>query len=222
MIEIKPWIDIFLKKLQTTFAGRIVFVGLQGSYGRGEATEGSDIDVVVILDELTMDDLQMYSIMLEELPHRELVCGFISGREELLCWEPSDLFQFFYDTMPIIGNLDALLAVIDNAAIERAIHVGACNIYHACVHNMVHEKNVELLRELYKSAVFVIQALHFQRTGRYVKQSAKLCAEAEEPERGIVRTAAQLKDGRDVSPSDFWQLSTALFQWTQDLIQTVA
>ncbi len=32
------------------------FVGLQGSYGRGEATESSDIDIVVILDELTEFD----------------------------------------------------------------------------------------------------------------------------------------------------------------------
>ena len=50
MIDIKSWLDEFLKALSDTFAERICFVGLQGSYGRGEATENSDIDVVVILD----------------------------------------------------------------------------------------------------------------------------------------------------------------------------
>ena len=36
----------------------ICFAGLQGSYAREEATETSDIDVVVILDRLDMSDLQ--------------------------------------------------------------------------------------------------------------------------------------------------------------------
>ena len=50
MIDITAWMSNFLKKLNTDFADRVWFVGLQGSYGRGEATAISDIDVVVILD----------------------------------------------------------------------------------------------------------------------------------------------------------------------------
>ena len=42
--------DEFLQALDRAFGERVWFVGLQGSYGRGEATETSDIDVVVILD----------------------------------------------------------------------------------------------------------------------------------------------------------------------------
>lgn len=57
---------------------------LQGSYGRGEATETSDIDAVVILDELTVTDIQTYSIMLDTLPYRELICGFLSGKDEIM------------------------------------------------------------------------------------------------------------------------------------------
>ena len=40
----------FLQALNETFRDRVWFVGLQGSFARGEATETSDIDVVVILD----------------------------------------------------------------------------------------------------------------------------------------------------------------------------
>ena len=53
MIDITNWMQNFLQTLKSTFANRVWFVGLQGSYGRGEATETSDIDVVVILDELS-------------------------------------------------------------------------------------------------------------------------------------------------------------------------
>lgn len=53
-------------------------------------------------------------------------CGFLSGKDELTNWEPSDLFQFYYDTTPILGTLDELLKMIDQAAIDRAIKIGAC------------------------------------------------------------------------------------------------
>lgn len=59
------------------------FVGLQGSYGRGEATETSDMDIVVILDTLSVADMQAYHVMLDTLPHRELICGFLSGKDEM-------------------------------------------------------------------------------------------------------------------------------------------
>ena len=50
MIEINVWMDGFLKAVNETFENRVWFLGLQGSYGRGEAIETSDIDIVVILD----------------------------------------------------------------------------------------------------------------------------------------------------------------------------
>ena len=145
MIDVNVWMNDFLLKLNEVFANRIWFVGLQGSYGRGEATETSDIDVVVILDELTAADIQTYKDMLDTLPHRELICGFVSGKGEILNWELSDLFQFYYDTTPIKGSLDDLLPLIDHVAIYRAIKIGAGNIYHGCVHNMLHEKSEEIL-----------------------------------------------------------------------------
>ena len=166
MIDIKTWIEEFTKKVERTFADRVWFVGLQGSYGREEATATSDIDVVVILDELRVNDLKTYRDMLDTLQNRQLICGFISGKDELLHWETSDLFQFYYDTTPIKGTLDTLLEKIDRQAVKRAIRIGACNIYHACVHNFVHEKSDEILRSLYKSAVFVLQAVWFYETGK--------------------------------------------------------
>ena len=38
MIDINGWMNDFLQKLDEVFANRVWFVGLQGSYGRGEAT----------------------------------------------------------------------------------------------------------------------------------------------------------------------------------------
>ena len=215
MIEITAWMDGFLKALNENFENRVWFVGLQGSYGRGEATETSDIDVVVILDELFASDIQKYNAMLDILPHRELICGFLSGKNEILSWEPSDLFQFYYDTTPIKGSLDELLMVIDEAAVSRAIKIGACNIYHGCVHNMLHEKSDDVLKGLYKSASFVVQAIAFKQTGKYIKHQKDLLGVVSTDERSIVENFLKLKNGENV---EFEVMSNTLFSWAKKQI----
>ena len=215
MIDINDWINRFLKVLNDTFGERVWFVGLQGSYGRGEARDTSDIDVVVILDQLFVTDIQKYNAMLDTLPNRELICGFVSGKNELLDWDPSDLFQFYYDTTPIQGSLDELLSVIDKNAVNRAIKIGACNIYHACVHNMVHEKSEDILKGLYKSASFVVQAIAFKQTGKYVKHQSESRDVVSNDERVIVDTFLILKNGGTV---DFNSMSGVLFAWAKKWI----
>ena len=208
----------FIQKLNDVFAGRVWFVGLQGSYGRGEATENSDIDVVVILNELSASDIQTYNEMLDNLPHRELICGFLSGKDEILNWEPSDLFQFYHDTTPIKGTLDDLLPLIDNAAIDRAIKMGAGNIYHGCVHNMLHEKSDEILKGLYKAASFVVQAIVFKQTGNYIKHQSQLLQEASTEEQLITETFLKYKNGEAV---DFNEASLTLFEWAKKWIKAL-
>ena len=215
MIEVTTWMEQFLKILQENFEERVWFVGLQGSYARGEATEHSDIDIVVILDELTPQDIQSYHTMLDLLPHRELVCGFLSGKAEILHWEPSDLFQFYHDTKPIYGSLDDVLPLIDPAAVDRAIQIGACNIYHGCVHNMLYEKSEDILRGLYKSASFVMQAICFRQTGNYIRQQRDPLSCMAGKDRKIVETFLRLKQG---DPVDLQSMSESLFLWAKNRI----
>ena len=212
MIDIEVWTRQLLHKAEEAFGKRLWFVGLHGSYARGEATEKSDIDIVVILDDLSFSDIQNYNSILEGMPHRELACGFLSGKKELLNWEPSDLFQFYYDTVPLLGSLDELLGLLDVSVIDRAIKIGACNVYHGCIHNMLYEKNDEILRGLYKSAAFVAQARAFKLTGRYIKKRDELL---ELPDGEIVKISSDLKNGGQV---DFDEMSKKLFEWSKSLI----
>ena len=215
MIDIATWMQNFLQTLNETFRDRVWFVGLQGSFARGEATETSDIDIVVILDELSAMDIQTYNKMLNTLPHRELICGFLSGKDDIMNWEPSDLFQFCYDTTPIKGGLDEVLSLVDESAVNRAIKIGACNIFHGCVHNMLHEKSEEILRGLYKSASFVVQAIVFKQTGNYIKHQEELLTVANLNEQAIINTFLCLKKGGTV---DFIPVSETLFAWSKKWI----
>ena len=215
MIDVTAFMDEFVSALKDTFGDRVWFVGLQGSYGRGEATENSDVDTVVILDQMTACDVRKYNAMLDALPNRALICGFFSGKDEIMNWEPSDLFQFYHDTLPIMGSLDGLLHLIDADAVNRAIRIGVCNIYHGCVHNMLYEKSEEILRGLYKSASFVMQAVCFKETGKYFRRQAELLDTVSADDKLIVDAFLNLKNGGE---AEFEKLSDMLFEWCKNKI----
>ena len=217
MIDINLWMNTFLQALDETFGKRVWFAGLQGSYGRGEATKDSDIDVVVILDELTVQDIKTYDKMLDTLQNRELICGFLSGKKELLNWDAADLFQFFNDTNPIIGSLKELLPLIDEDAVNRSIKTSVCNIYHGCVHNMLYEKSADILKGLYKTAYFTVQAIAFKETGRYIRHQAELLQSVQESEQTIVKNYSALKNAEDIN---FDKMCNALFLWAGKCITT--
>lgn len=218
MVEITARMDTFLKALDNTFAGRVWFVGLQGSYARGEATETSDIDIVVILDKLCTSDITAYDSMLNTLPHRELICGFLSGKAELLNWEPSDLFQFYHDTQPIKGSLDELLSRLDEEAVKRAVKNGVCAVYHGCVHNLLYDKSEDILRSLYKSASFIVQAICFMQTGNYIRHQSEVLAAVSAEEKVILETFLHLKSGGAVR---FTEMSETLFRWAKEWITAI-
>ena len=215
MLDITVWMKNFLRTLDETFGSRVWFVGLQGSYGRGEALETSDIDIVVILDELSAMDIRTYNAMLDTLPNREMICGFLSGKDDIMNWEPSDLFQFYYDTTPMKGSLDELLAVIDDSSVNRAIKIGACNIFHGCVHNMLYEKSEDILRGLYKSASFIVQAIAFKQTGNYIRHQKELLQVVSADERVIVSNFLNLKKGGMV---EFDLMSETVLIWSKKWI----
>ena len=202
----------YLQALDDHFGGRVQFVGLQGSYGRGEATDNSDIDMVVVLDEVRGEDLLLYRQMLDQLPHRNKMCGFLSGHNELIHWDAADLFQLYHDTTPLRGTLDAALHLLDDRAVERAIKMGACNVFHGCVHNLLYGQDEGALRGLYKSAAFTVQAVVYRQTGVYYRRQRDALRAAQPREQQILSAAMDLKSGAAV---DLDGMSRQLIAWCQ-------
>lgn len=97
----------FQKKSFVSVRQASALFGLQGSYGRGEQTADSDIDVVVIVDDMSHYDMLSYRNMIDAMDHSSMICGFVAGTSELRGWEKSDLLQLYLDTKPVIGSLDS-------------------------------------------------------------------------------------------------------------------
>ena len=60
MIELDAYLRELISECRSAFGGRLKYVGLQGSYLRGDANEDSDVDVMVILDGFSAEDMDLY------------------------------------------------------------------------------------------------------------------------------------------------------------------
>lgn len=212
-LNITHWLKIFQEKLITLFGNRIKFFGLQGSYGRGEQTAGSDIDVVIIIDEVSFKDLQMYQSMLDSFKEHDMICGFVSGERELMNWEKSDLLQLVLDTKPIIGSLEHLQNLFNDEDIRRSVLTRACNLYHACSHNFLHAKDSNMLVGLYKAARFTVRMKHFLDTGSYISSMKLLSEHVTDKDRTILNIASS-----EFQEKYFTEYSRILIEWASEII----
>lgn len=173
--NIEIWLQEFTKKLFDEFGNRIKFIGLQGSYRRGEADENSDVDIVIILDKLSFEDLSQYKKVIHSMSFNEKVCGFISGEREIYNWPKFELFQFYNDTLPLHGDLKDFIPDITIGDIYDAIKINSSGIYHRLIHAYLFEnKNPYILKEGYKSAFFLLQAIYYCKNSVYISSKREL------------------------------------------------
>lgn len=209
--DIARWMNGYTIRITSVFGGRVRFIGIQGSCARGEANENSDIDVVMILDKLDYADVKRYDEAVADLPERERLCGFIAGENELKCWDRSDLFQFYHDTRPLYGSLEWMKESFNREDVRRAVHFGACNLYHLCIHNALHRRQEGKADGLYKSAVFTLQAKYFYETGEYISKRADLAEKLTGDDRKILSYAMGEPGGLD-------EKSEFLLNWCSKII----
>lgn len=80
---------------------------------------------------------------------------------------------------------------------------------------MLHEKSEDILRSLYKSASFVVQAIIFKQTGSYVKHQKELLLVTMPEEQTIINIFLNLKNSGTV---DFIPMSETLLIWSKKWI----
>ena len=80
---------------------------------------------------------------------------------------------------------------------------------------MLHTKNADILKGLYKAASFVVQVIVFKQTGEYIKHQNQLLQESLPEERIVLETFLKYKNGETV---DFNSASEILFEWSKKWI----
>ena len=212
--DVDIWLDTTIEKLQEKFSQNLLFVGLQGSFNRGEATDSSDIDLIVILENVTFEDLKNYRLIIDSLPHKEKACGFISGKGELQKWSKTDMFQFYYDTKSLYGKLEDIIQPPSLDEIKQSIKISSENLYHATVHSFVHSNDyVDDLQNLYKMTFFILQAKYFVQTNNYIPTKKQLVEQLNETEKEILNICINKENILNYSQSEIETLYCKLVEW---------
>lgn len=213
MFDLDKYLADLSMNCQTAFGERLLYMGLQGSWLRGEAHENSDIDIMVILDRFSVRDMDTYREILKEIGFYERSCGFICGKDEMKRWNPLEVCQLRHTTKDLVGVLTDYLPSATREDEINYVNLGLGNLYHELCHRYIHadrDKNTARFRVTCKSVFYLIQNLHFLESGRFIL-SMKDLKEAVTGEDRTVLEMAELPDNYD-----FDQAFSFLFAWCQN------
>ena len=212
MFDLNRYLADLTLNCRSAFGERLLYMGLQGSYLRGEAHENSDIDVMMILDRFSVRDMDTYREILKKIGFYEKSCGFICGKEEMKRWTPLEVCQLRHTTKDLLGVLTDYLPTSMREDEISYVKLSLGNLYHELCHRYIHEnrdKNTAKFRGTCKSVFYLIQNLHFLESGYFIL-SRKDLKEAVAEEDRIVLQMAELPD-----VYDFDQAFSVLFAWCQ-------
>lgn len=203
MLDAKMYLNELVEALKKTFGDRLVYVGLQGSYLRGEATDSSDIDPMVVIDGLSVSDLKTYRAIVETLPEPDKSCGFLCGREELSCWNPLEISHLLHTTRDLYGVLTALVPLYNERDMRSFIQLSIGNLYHELCHRYVHasaEDNRSKLPFTCKGVFFILQNLYHLRTGIFCNTKQELLLQLSGDDLAVLQLSLQRapKNAEDV------------------------
>ena len=138
MFDLQSYLSRLLSLLQQAFGSRLLYLGLQGSYLRGEANETSDIDVMAVIDRFNAVDLPLYRQALEQAGYFEKSCGFVCGAAELAAWNPLEICHLLHTTQDVYGALAPLVPSYTEQDQLNFIKLSLGNLLHLLTHNSLH------------------------------------------------------------------------------------
>ncbi len=221
MINIEQYVSKLLDLLKDCFGARLVYLGLQGSYLRGEAEADSDIDIMVVIDDICADDLAHYRHIIESMEHFDKSCGFICGKADLKNWNTLEICHLLHTTRDYWGSLRALVPAFTLEDIRRYVKLSVNSLYHEICHRYIHassEKNAAAISGTYKSVFFILQNMTYLEKGIFAETKKELLPLLDGKDREVLERSIALNHGSSFAFQDSFEL---LFTWCQDKISEI-
>ena len=218
MIDIDKYLNDLLSECKNVFGGRLLYMGLQGSYMRGEANENSDIDIMLIIDGFTVSDMDAYRRILSYIGNVDKSCGFICGKDEIRRWNPLEVLQLLHTTKDVYGTLSDYLPKARREDEINYTKISLGNLYHELCHRYIHadrEKNIIKFRGTCKSLFFLIQNLHYLQSGEFIITKRELKESVCIEDRAVLEMT-ELSDGYD-----FDKAFSAVFDWCKNAFKRI-
>ena len=218
MIEIDKYISTLIKKLNQHFSSNLLYVGLQGSYFRGEANDNSDIDIMVVLKKLELNDLTEYRKIIQSIDYSEKSCGFICSEEDLKNWNPLEICHLKHTTKDYFGCLSDLIPGYSTIDILNFIKISINNLYHEICHRYIHstfENNLVNLPYSYKNVFFILQNIYFIKTGNFAITKNELLSLSNSDDYKILKYSLDIQNNTNFDFEDYF---SPLLKWCQQTL----
>lgn len=221
MFRIEEYIDFLLQRLKTNFGKRLVYVGLQGSYLRGEATENSDIDIMLVIDNLSVSDLNIYQEILVSAGSFDKACGFICGKDDLKNWNPLEICHLLNTTKDYYGVLKDIVPEFTVQDERNYIKMSLNNLFHELCHRYIYSdkaNNISKLPMTYKSVFFILQNIYYLNSGKFVATKRELLDCLKDDDKIVLELCISLQNSKDY---DFDKAFSILFDWCQKSLENI-
>ena len=221
MVDIPSYISALTDLLCQSFGPRLLYIGLQGSYLRGEATNSSDIDIMVIIDGLTVADMDTYRAAIASLDFFDKSCGFICSKADISHWNPLEICHLLHSTKDYYGTLRNFIPAYTQQDIRNFIKLSVGNLYHEICHRYIHAGNSaskDHLPGTYKGVFFILQNLHFLTHGQFIATKAELLPLLEGNNRAVLERSLAMSGGAEFDFADSFEL---LFTWCQETLESL-
>ena len=219
MVNIAHYMNQLLAALGQNFGARLAYVGLQGSHFRGEATEHSDIDVMVVIQDMTVSDLEEYRNIIQSLPFYDKSCGFICSTADLAAWNPMEICNLLHSTKDLYGELRLLVPGYTKDDVVHFAKMSVNNLYHEICHRYIHaseEINAAGLPFSYKSAFFILQTVHYLRSGEFVLTKKELAFRLQGRDKEVMLAAIAYPEHKTAQEN-----FETLFLWCQETMASL-
>lgn len=221
MFKTDVYIPALIELLKAAYKERLLYVGLQGSYLRNEATDHSDIDIMVVIRDMSVADLAKYREAISSLEDYDKSCGFICGIEELKNWNPLEICHLLHTTKDYYGTLAKLVPEYTETDVRNFVKMSLGNLYHEICHRYIHapkEKNISKLPFTYRSVFFILQNLYYLNSGKFVGTKKELREALSGKDRLVLEAAISLINGTEF---DFDKAFALLFTWCKETIRSI-
>ena len=216
MFKTDVYIPALIELLKAAYKERLLYVGLQGSYLRNEATDHSDIDIMVVIRDMSVADLAKYREAISSLEDYDKSCGFICGIEELKNWNPLEICHLLHTTKDYYGTLTKLVPEYTETDVRNFVKMSLGNLYHEICHRYIHapqEKNIAKLPFTYRSVFFILQNMYYLESGKFICTKKELLEVLSGSDKRVLETAVSLSNGIDF---DFNEAFDSLFIWCKE------
>ncbi len=224
---VDEWLDGFLARLKNTFGDRLVFVGLHGSWARGEGKAESDIDITTVLDHVGPKDLRAFRNIVVSMPNaKNLGSGGLYSIVEIQTGPRFEGAHLFYEYKVLHGTLEDIIKkptpidLLEDVRFKASSNLFVARNYLIYPHDP--SKVVRRLHYPFKCCFFGLQSWILLCEGRFIALKDDLIdALTDADDREVVRVARDWRESekdREKMPLYYIEL---LERWSRKMLSRV-